>query len=202
MARRVPWALLPPSRPVDDRASRDVAPQLPGGQLAPAWTGFDIILLGCLSTTAWALWKQRQIAIPAAMITSALLMSDAWFDILTARPGRCMIVSIATAVFAELPIAALLGLTAIRLLLLNMGLGGPDTPDRNRQSLWRAPLPASEVRVTPTFVAPIAWARFDQCGPPIRSREHQQYRVETPVRRSRTIVDHANSDGATEREGC
>ena len=25
-----------------------------------AWTGFDAILLGCLSTTAWALWKQRQ----------------------------------------------------------------------------------------------------------------------------------------------
>ena len=70
-----------------------------------AWTGFDIILLGCLSTTAWALWKQRQAAIPAAMVTSALLLCDGWFDILTAHPGRCMILSIATAMFAELPVA-------------------------------------------------------------------------------------------------
>ena len=88
-----------------------------------AWAGFDIILLGCLSTTAWALWKQRQVVVPAAMITSALLLCDAWFDILTAHPGHCLILSIATAMFAELPLAILLGLTSIELLGLNTGIG-------------------------------------------------------------------------------
>jgi hypothetical protein len=105
-----------------------------------AWTGFDIVLLGCLSTTAWALWRQRQVAVPAAMITSALLLCDAWFDILTAHTGRCLIVSIATAVFAELPIAALLGLTSIRLLRINTGVARRAEPTAMLQPLWRTPL--------------------------------------------------------------
>jgi hypothetical protein len=108
-----------------------------------AWTGFDIILLGCLSTTAWALWKQRQVAIPAAMITSALLLCDGWFDILTAHPGHCMILSIATAMFAELPVAILLGLTSIELLRLNMGVGQPGKSGSKLQALWRTRLPTS-----------------------------------------------------------
>ena len=29
------------------------------------WTGFDVVLLGCLAVTAWGLWKQRQILVPA-----------------------------------------------------------------------------------------------------------------------------------------
>jgi hypothetical protein len=81
-----------------------------------AWTGFDIILLGCLGTTAWTLWKQRQVAVVASMITSALLLCDAWFDIVTAHSGRCLDLSIATAVFGEIPIAVLLGLVSVRLL--------------------------------------------------------------------------------------
>jgi hypothetical protein len=114
-----------------------------------AWTGFDIILLGCLSATAWALWKQRQVAVPAAMITSALLLCDAWFDILTAHPGRCMILSVATAVFAELPVAILLGLTSIELLRLNMGIGPHAGLASKLPALWRAPLPASESGAVP-----------------------------------------------------
>jgi hypothetical protein len=114
-----------------------------------AWTGFDIILLGCLSTTAWALGRQRQVAVPAAMITSALLLCDAWFDILTAHTGRCLIVSIATAVFAELPIAALLGLTSIRLLRCNMGVGRHAEPTAMLQPLWRTPLVASTALLAP-----------------------------------------------------
>jgi len=124
-----------------------LAVTLPGhylvGNWPLAWTGFDIILLGCLSTTAWALWRQRQVAVPAAMITSALLLCDAWFDILTAHTGRCLIVSIATAVFAELPIAALLGLTSIRLLRINMGVARHAEPTAMLQPLWRTPLVAS-----------------------------------------------------------
>jgi hypothetical protein len=103
-----------------------------------AWTGFDIILLGCLGTTAWALWKQRQVAVVASLITSVLLLCDAWFDVVTAHSGRCLDLSITTAVFGEIPIAVLLGLVSVRLLRasgrLVQRIGVPST------SLWRTPL--------------------------------------------------------------
>jgi hypothetical protein len=125
-----------------------------------AWTGFDIILLGCLSTTAWALWRQRQVAVPAAMVTSALLLCDAWFDILTAHPGRCMILSIATAMLAELPVAILLGLTSIELLRLNMGIGQPGEPGPKLRALWRARLPVWALEPTPTWRSVRSRSRF------------------------------------------
>jgi hypothetical protein len=39
------------------------------------------------------LWKQRQILVPASLITSVLLLCDAWFDLLTANGHRDLIVS-------------------------------------------------------------------------------------------------------------
>jgi hypothetical protein len=81
-----------------------------------AWVGFDVILLVSLGTSALALWRRRLLAIPASLITAALLLCDAWFDIVTAHGGRCLLLSVATALLAEIPIAALLGLTSIRML--------------------------------------------------------------------------------------
>lgn len=103
-----------------------------------AWIGFDTILLGCLGTTAWALWKQRQVAIVASMVTSVLLLCDAWFDVVTAHSGRCLGLSIATASFGEVPIGILLGLISIRLLCANRDTapGSESSPS----SLWQVPL--------------------------------------------------------------
>jgi hypothetical protein len=81
-----------------------------------AWTGFDVILLGCLATTAWTLHKQRYAAVHASMTTSALLFCDAWFDVLTARGSLCRTVSVATAILAEIPLALMLSLISVRLL--------------------------------------------------------------------------------------
>ncbi len=83
-----------------------------------AWTGFDIVLLGCLAITAWGLWKRRQIVVPASLITSVLLLCDAWFDVLTANGYRDLIVSAASALFAELPLATMLIFISIRVLLV------------------------------------------------------------------------------------
>jgi len=104
-----------------------------------AWTGFNVILLGCLTTTAWALWKQRLLAIPASIITSVLLLCDAWFDLLTAHGGRCLIVSIATAAFAELPIAGLLALISVRLLRANLRTAPASRPEIPRGSIQQTP---------------------------------------------------------------
>jgi hypothetical protein len=66
--------------------------------------------------SAWALWKQCQWAVMATLATSVLLFCDGWFDIVTAHDGRCLVVSVATAVFAEIPVGVLLGLLSIRML--------------------------------------------------------------------------------------
>lgn len=41
----------------------------------------EFVLLGCLAVTAWGLWKQRQIVVPVSIITSVLLLCDAWVDL-------------------------------------------------------------------------------------------------------------------------
>jgi hypothetical protein len=86
------------------------------GNWALAWTGFDVILIGCFAVTGWSLWKQRQVALPAAIATSVLLLCDVWFDLLTAHGGKDLLVSIITALFGEIPIAILLAAIAARLL--------------------------------------------------------------------------------------
>lgn len=80
------------------------------------WTGFDVALIGCFAVTAWALFKQRQIALPAAITTAVLLVCDAWFDVLTAHGGGSLLVSATTALFGEIPIAILMGCIATRLM--------------------------------------------------------------------------------------
>jgi hypothetical protein len=120
-----------------------------------AWTGFDVILLGCLSTTAWALWKQRQIAVPASMITSVLLLCDAWFDVVTAKGSHCLTVSIITAAFGEIPIAMLLGLISVRLLHAGVRAARGSTSGTGGQSLWRTPL------ISPTKASQIAPGALD-----------------------------------------
>ncbi len=123
-----------------------------------AWVGFDVVLLGCLAVTAWALWRQRQIAVPMAMVTAALLLCDAWFDIVTAHTGRCLIVSIATAAMVELPIAALLGLTSIRLFRVSV-IGTRDAEAMAElPPLWRTPLVASTVETNRLGVAGAVWS--------------------------------------------
>jgi hypothetical protein len=104
------------------------------------WTGFDVVLIGCFCVTAWAFWKQRQVAVPAAMVTSVLLLCDAWFDLLMAHHGGYLIVSTVTALFGEIPIAIVLAETSTRLLRASMRMfPGPEV-DAPVRSLWRAPL--------------------------------------------------------------
>jgi hypothetical protein len=110
------------------------------GHWSLAWTGFDVVLLGCLAVTAWGLWKRRQIVVPASMITSVLLLCDAWFDLLTANGHRDLIVSTASALFAELPLATLLCLLSVRALRVAARAARGLEPNAPIPPLWRAPL--------------------------------------------------------------
>lgn len=73
-----------------------------------AWVGYDFAMTTTLLTTSWALWKQRQVAIPGAMVSATFLIIDSWFDVVTSNPGWDQKVALASALFIELPAALLL----------------------------------------------------------------------------------------------
>ena len=84
---------------------------LPDRHLTPhwaaAWAGFDLMMaLGAIATVVGILRGSRYVAI-AASVTATFLVSDAWFDLITSRPGSELFESTVFAVFGELPMAAL-----------------------------------------------------------------------------------------------
>lgn len=74
-----------------------------------AWVGFDIILLAVLALTGFfALRRSHSLAV-GATAAATLLVVDAWFDVMTSPPGSQLVQSLASAVFIELPLAAVCG---------------------------------------------------------------------------------------------
>jgi hypothetical protein len=70
-----------------------------------AWVGFDVALILALFATALLAWQGRRAVIIPAVVTATLLVVDAWFDVLTSG-GEGLAVSSASALLAELPLAA------------------------------------------------------------------------------------------------
>ncbi|MBV9095630.1 MAG: hypothetical protein JO132_17465 [Streptosporangiaceae bacterium] len=106
-----------------------------------AWVGLDLAELAGFAATAWAAWYQRQIVIFFMIITGTLLVCDAWFDLMLDIGTNGFTMSVVSAVFAELPLAAMLFAAARRLTRVNVeivmrleGAAGPVPP------LWRVPL--------------------------------------------------------------
>ncbi len=91
------------------------------------WVGFDILLLIFMAATAGLGFRRHRLLTLFAFTTGILLICDAWFDVMTARRGD-MFVSVLTAVFAELPLAAVLIGGTLRILRLE----GP----RFSRKLW------------------------------------------------------------------
>ncbi len=84
---------------------------LPSHQLSQnydvAWAGYDVgLLIGLVSTALSALRRSRRLTIAAAA-TGALLLADAWFDVLTSPGGWDLAEAVAMSLLAELPLAAL-----------------------------------------------------------------------------------------------
>ncbi|HUV57925.1 MAG TPA: hypothetical protein VMV96_03885 [Acidimicrobiales bacterium] len=73
-----------------------------------AWIGYDFAMLMSLSTTAWAFWNRRQLAIPAAVISATFLVVDAWFDVVTSQRGFDLDAALISAFVVELPLATYL----------------------------------------------------------------------------------------------
>jgi hypothetical protein len=84
---------------------------LPGEHVAHhwdvAWGGFDVFEAAALAATLVALVRRSpRLPVFAAIAGTALLM-DAWFDLLTASPGRDRGWALVEAAIGELPLAAL-----------------------------------------------------------------------------------------------
>jgi hypothetical protein len=45
------------------------------------WIGFDAGELGAVLVPLWAVYRSRQIAVLAALISGTLFVCDAWFDV-------------------------------------------------------------------------------------------------------------------------
>ncbi len=106
-----------------------------------AWVGFDFALLAAFAATAWAAWRERQVLIILLAVTGTLLFCDAWFDIILDLGTRNIWMSLASAVFAEWPLAFIMLTAARRLVRMSVGvvlqLEGitADVPP-----LWKIPL--------------------------------------------------------------
>jgi hypothetical protein len=71
-----------------------------------AWVGFDIGLATAFAATTWAAIRGSRLIVPLAAATGAMLLCDAWFDIVTSGTGSERVEAVLEALFAELPLAA------------------------------------------------------------------------------------------------
>jgi hypothetical protein len=84
---------------------------LPGEHVAHhwdvAWAGFDVFEVAALTATMVALVRRSPRLPVFAAIAGTALLTDAWFDLLTATPGRDRGWALVEALLGELPLAAL-----------------------------------------------------------------------------------------------
>jgi hypothetical protein len=85
-----------------------LAQSLPDRQVSPhydaAWAGFDVMLLMALAATGYFALRRSRYLATAAAATAALLVVDAWFDVLTSPPSQ-LPESLLLAAAVELPLA-------------------------------------------------------------------------------------------------
>ncbi len=104
------------------------------------WVGFDLVLAVSLAATAWLAYRRRQAVAIAALVTGTLLVCDAWFDLTTATRGGDLLLSVASAVLAELPLALLLFLGASHVLHVTTRRARAATGHGEPVGLLHAPL--------------------------------------------------------------
>ena len=75
-----------------------------------AWVGFDIGLTVAFGSTAWCAVRSSQWLVPAAAVTGTMLLSDAWFDVITSAGASERFEALLEAAFAELPLASICAL--------------------------------------------------------------------------------------------
>jgi hypothetical protein len=77
-----------------------------------AWSGFDSALAASFLLTAFAAWRRRPWLSASASATGALLVADAWFDVVLESRSNDLEIAVLEAVAVELPLAAVCFLIA------------------------------------------------------------------------------------------
>jgi hypothetical protein len=128
----LPWtAYLAATLPNTERAAH----------YALAWAGFDGLLLLALALTGLAAVRLSRWVPALAGGTAALLLVDAWFDVVTAPRTSERWAAVAMALLVELPLAA---------LCVWMAADGQDVFERRvALAAWRRSRPLDDVRRTP-----------------------------------------------------
>ena len=81
-----------------------------------AWVGLDIAIAFFLILNAIFSYLESKWLVMSATATSTLLIVDAWFDVITARYGRPLDISLASALFVEIPLAIMTFTIALRII--------------------------------------------------------------------------------------
>jgi hypothetical protein len=91
-----------------------------------AWTGFDLMLAAALGFTAWCALRERAMLIVGLIVTSVLLVGDAWFDLVTAFGTGDEMLTLFTALVIELPLAIYFALLARSVLMAAIRVSRPE----------------------------------------------------------------------------
>ena len=91
-----------------------------------AWVGLDGLEGAGLFLTGWLARRHDPRRGLAAAGTAVLLTVDAWFDVTTSAPGNSLVVAVAMAAAAELPLAAVCAVLALR----SLSEESPDAADK------------------------------------------------------------------------
>lgn len=94
--------------------ARIVPPTAHVARWRATWVGFDVGLTAALGATAAFVARGDPRADRALAAVAALLVADAWFDTMTASPGRDRRVALALAALVEIPTATLCGGWALK----------------------------------------------------------------------------------------
>lgn len=81
-----------------------------------AWVGLDVaIVIVLILNAVYSRSRSKWLAM-SATATTTLLLVDAWFDIMSARPGKAFIEALVLALLVEVPLALLTFRVAIKIL--------------------------------------------------------------------------------------
>jgi len=102
----LPWILV---------LSTELPAAPPGGAWRLAWVGYDLALAVALAVTGALVWTRHRLALVALVVSTVLVVTDAWFDTCLSWGTAGQTAAIVSALLIELPAAAILGLAAARL---------------------------------------------------------------------------------------
>jgi hypothetical protein len=100
-----------------------------------AWAGFDVLLCVSLGVTAWSALRERALLIVGLIVSSTLLVCDAWFDVATSLDTDAEFETLVTALAIELPLALYFALLAYRYLRSSIRVSRPEYADRALRSV-------------------------------------------------------------------